>query len=58
MVFLGDVNPMELLSGIGSLVGALQGADGAGGEPNPLALLQGLGSLMGGGDNQGIYYIY
>ncbi|CAG9759709.1 unnamed protein product [Ceutorhynchus assimilis] len=47
----GDVNPMELLSGLGSLVGAMQG--GGDGQANPAALLQGLGSILGaanGGD--------
>ncbi|XP_076253378.1 uncharacterized protein LOC143191835 isoform X2 [Rhynchophorus ferrugineus] len=43
-----EVNPMELLSGLGSIVGALQGGNGEGGA-GTAALLQGLGSLFAAG---------
>lgn len=43
---------MDLLSGLGSIVGAMQGAGGDG-QDNPAALLQGLGSILGGGNNAG-----
>lgn len=45
---------MELLSGLGSIVGAMQGAAGGSDQGNPAAMLQGLGSLLGGGNNGGM----
>lgn len=51
--FSDEINPMELLSGLGSIVGAMQGAAGGNDQGNPAALLQGLGSLLGGGNNGG-----
>ncbi|XP_030749746.1 uncharacterized protein LOC115877644 [Sitophilus oryzae] len=48
---LGDVNPMELLSGLGTLVNTFQGGNGEEGS-GPAALLQGLGTLMNSGNNK------
>ncbi|XP_050304332.1 uncharacterized protein LOC126741905 isoform X3 [Anthonomus grandis grandis] len=47
----GEANPLELLSTLGSLVGAMQ--DNGNGEGKPGALLQGLGSLLAGGQGNG-----
>ncbi|XP_066155899.1 uncharacterized protein [Euwallacea fornicatus] len=49
-----EINPMELLSSLGSIVGAMNGdAEGDGNQANPVALLQGLGAILGGAKENG-----
>ncbi|XP_066248113.1 uncharacterized protein [Euwallacea similis] len=49
-----EINPMELLSSLGSIVGTMQGdAGGDGNQANPAALLQGLGAILGGARENG-----